>query len=123
MRARSGVTNNVRTPARAAAAAASGKAVAAKAAADKAIADGPSIMEYLRETVAEYRIDRHIRFDHLVRSAEWSSDESRWSIEVEQGVTGERVTFTCGFLFMCSGYYSYQQGYTPECEGRVRFRG
>jgi monooxygenase len=91
--------------------------------ADKAIADGPSIMEYLRETVAEYRIDRHIRFDHLVRSAEWSSDDARWTIEVERGETGERVAFTCGYLFMCSGYYSYKQGYTPEFEGRDRFRG
>jgi len=87
----------------------------------KAIADGPSIMEYLRETVAEHRIDRHIRFDHLVRRADWSSDDARWTIEAEHG--GERVTFTCGYLFMCSGYYSYKGGYTPEFEGRERFSG
>ncbi len=88
----------------------------------KAIADGPSILEYLRETVAEHRIDRHIRFRHLVRRAEWSTDDARWTIEADGG-DGERVTVTCNFLFMCSGYYSYRHGYTPEFAGRERFRG
>ncbi len=87
----------------------------------KAIADGPSIMEYLRETVAEYRIDEHIRFGHLVVAASWSSDGARWTVEADRG--GERVTLTCNFLFMCSGYYSYRRGYTPDFEGRDRFRG
>ncbi len=89
----------------------------------KAIADGPSIMEYLRETVAEYRIDRHIRFGHLVRRADWSSEDARWTIQARRSESGEIVTITCSFLFMCSGYYSYRGGYTPEFEGRERFRG
>ena len=89
----------------------------------KAIADGPSIMAYLRETVAEHGIDRHIRFNHLARRAEWSSKEARWTVHVERSDTGETASISCNFLFMCSGYYSYKQGFTPEFEGRDRFQG
>jgi cation diffusion facilitator CzcD-associated flavoprotein CzcO len=91
--------------------------------AEKAIADGPSIMAYLRETVAENGIGPHIRFGHLVRRAEWSSDDATWTVEAQRADTGEAVRFTCGFLFMCSGYYSYKAGYTPDFPGRERFQG
>ena len=47
--------------------------------AEKSIADGPSIMAYLRETVAENNLTQHIRFGHLVRTAEWSTDDARWT--------------------------------------------
>src|SRR6516225_3645189 len=47
----------------------------------KAIADGPSILKYLRETAHEYGIDRHIRFNHRVLSASWCSTEARWTVE------------------------------------------
>ena len=78
----------------------------------KAIADGPSIMAYLRETVAEFGIDRHIRFGHLVRRAEWSSDGRH--VDGDGRADGRRrttepVTITCNYLFMCSGYYSYRR--------------
>ena len=89
----------------------------------KSIADGPSIMAYLRETVAEHGIDRHIRFGHLVTTAEWSSDDARWTVTATKKATGETVRLTCNFLFMCSGYYSYKEGYTPEFPGRDRFQG
>jgi cation diffusion facilitator CzcD-associated flavoprotein CzcO len=87
----------------------------------KAIADGPSILAYLRETVAEYGIDRHIRFGHRVRRAEWSSDDATWTVEATHD--GEPVTFTCNYLFMCSGYYSYTQPYDAEIPGVGRFQG
>ena len=95
--------------------------------AEKAIADGPSILSYLRETSSENGIDQHIRFRHLVHSAKWSTAEARWTVEATQRVTDDAdaapVTFTCNFLFMCSGYYSYKQGYTPEFPGLDRFTG
>ncbi|MFN8021044.1 MAG: NAD(P)/FAD-dependent oxidoreductase [Acidimicrobiales bacterium] len=91
--------------------------------AEKSIADGPSIMAYLRETVAEHGIDRHIRFGHLVTNASWSSDDARWTVTATQRQTGETATITCNFLFMCSGYYSYRGGHTPEFAGRDDFRG
>jgi monooxygenase len=91
--------------------------------AEKSIADGPSIMAYLRETVAEYGIDRHIRFGHLVRRAEWSSETATWTVEAELVDGDGTATYTCNFLSMCSGYYSYKEGYTPEFPGRERFEG
>lgn len=89
----------------------------------KAIADGPSIRQYLRETAQEHGIDRHIRFHHRVRSASWSSAEMRWTVEAEVGAEGERVRYTCDFLYACSGYYSYERGYTPSFPGRENFEG
>lgn len=89
----------------------------------KSIADGPSILGYLRETVAEHGIDRHIRFQHLATRAEWSSADATWTVHATRGDTGEQVRLTCNYLFMCSGYYSYKAGYTPEFPGRDRFGG
>lgn len=91
--------------------------------ADRAIADGPAIMEYLRETVAENGLDRYIRFGRRVVRAEWSSDDALWTLTVECDGSGATETLTCGFLFMCSGYYSYRRGHTPEFPGRERFTG
>jgi cation diffusion facilitator CzcD-associated flavoprotein CzcO len=91
--------------------------------AEKSIADGPSIMAYLRETVAENDIGRHIRFGHLVERAEWSTEDATWTVDARLKNTGETVTLTCNFLFMCSGYYSYRGGYRPDFPGEERFAG
>src|SRR6476661_3401789 len=79
----------------------------------KAIAGGASILKYIRETAAEYGIDRRIRFGHRVQRATWSSREAQWTVEAERVNGGEIVRFTCNFLYMCSGYYDYAQGHTP----------
>jgi cation diffusion facilitator CzcD-associated flavoprotein CzcO len=89
----------------------------------QAIADGPSIMAYLRETVAEHGIDRHIRFGHHVSAAEWSSDGATWTVHATNTATAEEVTVRCNFLFMCSGYYRYSAGHAPEFPGRDDFAG
>jgi len=89
----------------------------------KAIADGPSILAYVRQTAEENGIDRHIRFRQLVRKASWSSAEARWTVEAERTDTGAKVRFTCSWLHMCSGYYDYAQGYLPDFAGMDRFRG
>jgi monooxygenase len=91
--------------------------------ADKSITDGESILEYVRETARDHGIDERIRYRHRVISAEWSTPESRWRIEVERTDTGETVQLSCDFLWTCTGYYHYDEGYTPEFEGRERFRG
>jgi cation diffusion facilitator CzcD-associated flavoprotein CzcO len=89
----------------------------------KSIADGPSILRYVRETAREGGIDRRIRFRHRVVSAKWSSDDALWTVEAERTDSGETVALTCGFLFMNSGYYRYDEGYTPEFPGLDRFAG
>ena len=88
----------------------------------KAIADGPSILNYVKQTAAEYGIDRRIRYRHRVTAAAWSSDEACWTVTAT-GPGGEAVRFTCSFLFMCSGYYNYARGHAPEFAGREDFAG
>jgi cation diffusion facilitator CzcD-associated flavoprotein CzcO len=90
---------------------------------EKAIAGGPSILKYIRETAAEYGIDQKVRFGHRVRCATWSSADAKWTVEAETGPDGEIVHFTCNFLYMCSGYYDYAHGYTPDWPGVERFAG
>jgi monooxygenase len=94
----------------------------------KAIADGPSIRKYVRETASENGIDSKIRFRHMVKRANWSSADARWTIEAEVGEAEvgeakEIVRYTCNFLFMCSGYYAYSGGYDPDFVGRADFQG
>ena len=89
----------------------------------KAIADGPAILSYVRETASMYGIDERIRFRHRVVRADWSTEDARWTVEVERGDTGETLHMTCEFLFICGGYYRYEQGHTPEFEGTDRFTG
>lgn len=89
----------------------------------KAIADGPAILRYVNETAREFGIDRHIRFGHHVKRAAWSTAEARWTVETERTDTKERCRFTCNFLFMCSGYYNYDAGYTPDFAGTGQFQG
>ena len=90
---------------------------------DKAIADGPAILRYIRETASENGIERHIRLHHKVLRAEWSSEQARWTVYVSRGDTGETIRFTCDWLFAAGGYYRYDEGYTPQFEGRERFQG
>jgi cation diffusion facilitator CzcD-associated flavoprotein CzcO len=89
----------------------------------KAIADGPSILAYLRETAETYGIDRKIEYRKRVVRARWSSAESLWTVDVEDRATGKTEERTCRFLYVCAGYYEYEKGYTPEFPGRDRFQG
>jgi monooxygenase len=90
---------------------------------NKAMADGPSILSYIRQTAAEYQVDKSIRYNHRVRRAEWSSEEARWTVEVEAGREKTLTQFTCKFLYLCTGYYDYDSGYTPNWPEVESFRG
>jgi monooxygenase len=90
---------------------------------EKAIADGPDILRYLRETASEAGIDRHIRYGHRVVRASWSTPDARWTVEAERADTGETVRMTAGWLFCASGYYRYDEGYTPQLDGIEAFGG
>lgn len=88
---------------------------------EKSIADGPAILDYVRATAAETGIDRLIRFGHRMIRADWSSEHRRWTVTAEH--EGREVTITARFLYACTGYYRYDEGYTPHFEGIDRFRG
>ncbi|MGB6297157.1 MAG: NAD(P)/FAD-dependent oxidoreductase [Rivularia sp. (in: cyanobacteria)] len=89
----------------------------------KAIAEGSSILNYLRETATENGIDKHIRYGYSVKKASFNSSDATWIIEAESKDTNQTVYFKCNFLVMCSGYYSYEEGYTPQFKNRDRFHG
>ena len=89
----------------------------------KAIADGPSILAYLQETAHENGIEKSIRYQHQVKAAAWDSKSARWTLIIATGDDQAQVQMSCNFLFMCSGYYAYAQGYTPEFPGIEQFGG
>jgi monooxygenase len=88
----------------------------------KAIADGPAILEYICETAREHGVDRFIRYGHQVKRAAWSSEEARWTVEAS-GPGGKTARFTTPFLYICSGYYDYLEGYLPGWPGMDRYSG
>ena len=90
---------------------------------EKSIADGDSILQYIKDTAAESGVDAHIRFGHRITAADWSTPESVWHITAVRSDTNETVHLTAGFLFSCSGYYRYDHGYLPEFEGMNDFAG
>ena len=87
------------------------------------IADGPSIRTYIEDTARERGLMSTIRFHHRVVRAKWSTRDARWTVEAERTDTGETVLLTCSFLSVCTGYYRYDEGYTPELPGSDRFQG
>src|SRR5215475_12331164 len=87
----------------------------------RAIADGHTIRAYVRETADEYGIVPHIRFKHSVRNLSWSSADASWTVDVDS--EGRAVSFKARYVMLCSGYYRYSAGYTPEFAGMSRFKG
>jgi cation diffusion facilitator CzcD-associated flavoprotein CzcO len=90
---------------------------------EKALTDGPSILRYVRDTAVEHGIVPRIRFGHCVTRAVWSSPDALWSVEAEVGPEKKRIRYTCNFLYICSGYYDYAQGYMPGWPRMDRFKG
>jgi cation diffusion facilitator CzcD-associated flavoprotein CzcO len=89
----------------------------------KSIADGPSILRYVRETATEYGVDELIRFRHRALRAEWDGETARWTVHAKREDTGEETRIRAGFVLVCSGYYRYDEGYSPEFPGSERFAG
>lgn len=88
---------------------------------ENAIVDGPEVLQYIRDTAAEYGVDREIRYGCQVTSASWDSDEAIWTVEATR--RGEAITITCGWLFSASGYFRYDHGYQPHFDGQESFTG
>ena len=88
----------------------------------KAIADGPAILDYVRETARENGLIDHVCFGHRVRTARWDSTEARWTLGVDRK-DGGRTEISGGFLYLCSGYYEYEEGHAPRFEGQENFGG
>ncbi|MFP5370747.1 MAG: flavin-containing monooxygenase, partial [Actinomycetes bacterium] len=89
----------------------------------QSIADGAAIRRYIVETAEEHGVRDRIRLHTRVLSAEWSSDEGRWSVTAQRTDSGETVRLTCSWLSVCAGYYRYDEGFRPSFEGEERFGG
>ena len=89
----------------------------------QSIVGGDVILDYIRKTATDFGIDQHIRYNTQVLGADWSSEQARWTVTVKNPVTGEVSVQTCGFLYLCSGYYKYDAGYTPDWPGREHYTG
>jgi cation diffusion facilitator CzcD-associated flavoprotein CzcO len=87
----------------------------------KAIADGPSILNYVRETAREHGVDQHIQYGTKVVSAAWSTPDAAWTVTANKA--GKTVTLTANFIFLCGGYYDYDGGYRPDFPGEADFKG
>lgn len=89
----------------------------------QAIADGPSILKYINETVDAFDLRKHIQFNKKVVESNWDSDAKTWTVEILDKVSNETQKIECKFLFMCSGYYNYEKGYEPEFPNIENFKG
>lgn len=89
----------------------------------QSIADGASIRNYIARAAHEHDVERQVRFGHRAISAEWSTPDARWTVRAERADTGETVAITCSFIFGCTGYYRYDEGYTPTFPGIESFQG
>ncbi len=87
------------------------------------VATGPEILKYMGEVIGENDLSRHIRYQHRIANASWSSDTNRWTLDVTKTDTGETLHFTTNFLWMCQGYYRHAEGYTPDWPGMDQYRG
>jgi len=89
----------------------------------KAIADGPSILQYIKDTAKKFGIDKKIQYHHKVVDASWSDAEKMWTLTIAPNENVLHRKLKCRFLFMCSGYYDYEKGYDPEFPGSETFKG
>ncbi|HEU0192274.1 MAG TPA: NAD(P)/FAD-dependent oxidoreductase [Mycobacterium sp.] len=94
----------------------------------ESVAQGPYIREYLTDTAHKHGIDQHIRFNSYVRSADWDSATDTWTITTERGGTNntpgtQRTAYRSRFVFFASGYYNYDDPYSPEFPGIETFGG
>jgi monooxygenase len=89
----------------------------------KSIADGASILDYIRDTAHDHGIEQKVRLGHRALRAEWSSADARWTLQVQRSHSGETMQITCDFLYCCTGYYRYDEGYSPAFPGGERFAG
>ncbi len=89
----------------------------------KAIADGPSILQYIKDTAKEFNLESKIKYNHRVAAADWSDKEQVWTIAIQDHADVESTQIKTRFLFSCSGYYNYKEGYTPKFQGSENFKG
>lgn len=90
---------------------------------DRDIASAESILKYLKETAAEFGVDKNIRYNHKVGGVNWDTTQKKWIVDILATDEREAYQISCNFLQSCMGYYNYDHGYLPEFEGYDRYQG
>ena len=89
----------------------------------KSFADAPSILKYLKEASDEFNVTNNIRYQQRAVSYNFNTKEKLWTVTASNNVPGNETVYTCNFIFCCSGYYNYHEGYTPAFKGQSDFEG
>ncbi|SFM33244.1 flavin-containing monooxygenase [Marinobacter zhejiangensis] len=90
---------------------------------DQVLAKGGDIRNYVAETAREFNLHDKVHFGLHITSADWSSEDQRWTVTATHEKSGETRQFTCSFLLNCAGYYNFDQGYRPTFDGEENFKG
>lgn len=90
---------------------------------NRVLANGPDILNYVEETAQEHQLEERIQYSHKVTQADWSSQLQLWTLRVLNESSGEVTHFTCHFFINCTGYYNFDQGYSPDFAHPDRFKG
>ncbi len=89
----------------------------------KSLADGPSILQYIKDTAQKFGIDKKIQYNHKVIKASWSDADKMWTLDLAPHETVKSQQLQCTFLMMCSGYYNYTNAYSPHFPASETFKG
>jgi cation diffusion facilitator CzcD-associated flavoprotein CzcO len=87
------------------------------------VAQGSEILNYLGEAIDEDELDSHIVYERKVISASWDSTCQHWMLTISCLDDGSETQYSCGFLWMCQGYYEHEKGYTPDWPGLTDYKG
>jgi len=90
---------------------------------DKTVSDGATILEYLNETIDDYQLKEHLNFNHWISEVSWNSEENKWTVVGKDNERNEAIQLTCNYLLSCTGYYDYDEGYTPDFKGLEKYKG
>ncbi|KAK4129697.1 FAD/NAD(P)-binding domain-containing protein [Parathielavia appendiculata] len=90
------------------------------------MAPAPAIKQYMEECAAAEGIDKKIRLRHRVVVSSWSSQEQRWTLQVDakgEDGTVHRKVIKAWWVINASGYYSYEKPLPAVIPGIERFGG
>jgi len=89
---------------------------------DKVIADAASIMTYMRSSIKDFGIDKHIEYENKLVSLNWNSQDKLWELTLK--VKGEKTKVVrASWVVLGTGYYDYEKALPTTIPGLDNFKG
>jgi monooxygenase len=85
------------------------------------IASGEEIRSYVEDTALECGVTERTHFGQRVERLEWSSGSGRWTVTAR--TASGMVQHSARFVYLATGYYSYESGHVVEFPGQEDFAG